>query len=185
MAPELTIDRRQLNDLVGELHKRGGGIRESGAFLLADARITDAGTRNVVAVAFYDDLDARSLTGGITFGADGYTALAALCRARRQTPVGDVHTHPGTFVRQSAIDAANPMIAIAGHVAIIVPNFAAGPIGITDVGVHIFLGSGRWTSAFGDDVKQHLRVTRRPLFSSAAELLRRILRGLRTRFGHR
>ena len=51
-------------------------------FLLARAgRGPDRGVRQrVIAVAYYDDLDPHCLTGGITFTANGYTALAMLCR---------------------------------------------------------------------------------------------------------
>jgi len=83
--------------LVKELARRGGGVRESGAFLLAkatpeqDEPVTDA-WRVVTCIAYYDDLDCHSLTGGITFGADGYTALGVVCRTHRIRVVGDIHT---------------------------------------------------------------------------------------------
>ena len=43
---------------------------------------------------YYDDLDPGSFTGGITFTADGYTALAALCRRDGLWVAADIHTHP-------------------------------------------------------------------------------------------
>ena len=41
--------------------------------------------------------------------------------------IGDVHTHPGRGVHQSGIDAANPMVAQKGHVALIVPRLRHAP----------------------------------------------------------
>jgi hypothetical protein len=73
--------------------------------------------------------------------------------------IGDIHTHPGPGVHQSAIDAANPMIAQAGHVALIVPDFAARPISPREVGVHRYDGAG-WQTWTGRAAARRLRVGR-------------------------
>ena len=36
------------------------------------------------------------------------------------------------------------MIARAGHLALIVPDFARPPIRVADVGIHRYLGDGHW-----------------------------------------
>jgi hypothetical protein len=151
----LALSRENFDQLIGELHRRGGGRREAGAFLLAE-RDPGSGTPlvdrpAVVAFAFYDDLDATSLTGAITLSANGYAALNTRCRTDGLRVVGDIHTHPGRWVGQSAIDAAHPMVAVQGHVAIIAPNYGRDPIGSHDLGVHVFTPPG-WTSHFGDQV---------------------------------
>jgi hypothetical protein len=145
----LVFDGALFRGMFRELARRGGGRRESGAFLLTD-RDHPAGRlpQPVTAIAYYDDLDPDCLTGAITFGADGYTALAARCRRDRLRVVGDIHTHPCDRVAQSRTDAANPMIALDGHVALIAPRFAAGVADAQELGVHVREG-GVWSSSFG------------------------------------
>ncbi|MBF8184929.1 hypothetical protein ITP53_04075 [Nonomuraea sp. K274] len=159
--PRLTIDAALFEVLLHELARRGQGSRESGAFLLAGVNpITEPQERGetVVSLAFYDDLDENCLTGAISFGADGYTTLGMICRDQNLRVVGDIHTHPRAYVGQSKIDAAHPMVALPGHIAIIAPRFAQDPITISELGVHVFGGRGHWTSHFGDDVADILHV---------------------------
>jgi hypothetical protein len=131
------------------------GERESGACLLARS---DDHRRNVPAIAFYDDLDPSCLTGGITFKRTGYSRLWDLCEASAVRVVADVHTHPGSRVSQSSIDAANPMIAEVAHIAVIVPNFGRGHPGPDRVGVTVFQGADRWEAALGPHARQLLQV---------------------------
>lgn len=147
------------NSLIGELATRGGGYRESGAFLLASS-VSNADRSRIVAVAYYDDLDADSLTGAISFGARGYSALSDLCRDQSLVVVGDIHTHPSRHVEQSHIDAAHPMVAIPGHVALIAPHFGRGDIQPESLGVHVFHGNGTWTSDFGATTATVFRLDR-------------------------
>ncbi|MFJ1562363.1 hypothetical protein [Streptomyces mirabilis] len=145
----LLFDAAMFQAMVRELARRGAGRRESGAFLLTDRdHPADCLPQPVTAIAYYDDLDPDCLTGAITFGADGYTALAALCRRGALRVVGDIHTHPFNRVAQSRIDAANPMIALDGHVALIAPRFAVGVTDAEMLGVHVREGGG-WSSSFG------------------------------------
>ena len=73
--------------------------------------------------------------------------------------VGDAHTHPGSSVRQSCIDAENPMVAQQGHVALIIPDFAARPVHPPEVGVHRYDGSG-WQTWTGNDAARRLFIRR-------------------------
>lgn len=137
---------RQWQRLIHDLGRRAGGQREAGAFLLASR----AGPpTTVVEIAYYDDLDTQSLTGGVTFGFKGFVPLWDLCDHSELRVIGDVHTHGGDSVSQSAIDRANPMIARAGHVALIVPHLAAKPVRPREVGVHRYLGDRGWESRQG------------------------------------
>jgi proteasome lid subunit RPN8/RPN11 len=145
------------DELIAELGRRGQGRRESGAFLLAAA---DGDRRRVVRVVYLDDLDPTCLNGAISFRGPAYGKLWALCRREQLTVVADVHTHPGRCVRQSPIDRANPMIAEAGHVALIVPEFAQGAVAPGDVGIHLYHGDHRWTSLFGRGAKRALYIGR-------------------------
>lgn len=164
MTPQLRrleIEPALFAGLMSELARRGGGRRESGAFLLTNATSepVDSGWQPVTAIAYYDDLDPGCLTGNITFTADGYTTLAARCRRDGLQIAADIHTHPGRVVRQSQTDAAHPMVALPGHFALIVPRYARWPVEISDLGAHRYHGGGQWTSRYGSDVASIMRLT--------------------------
>jgi hypothetical protein len=139
------MSRRRWRRLLAELQRRGDGRRESGAFLLADR----TGDR-VVRIAYYDDLDAHCLTGGISFSTSGFTELWRICGEGNLRVVADVHTHPSTWVQQSDIDATNPMMARVRHVAMILPSYGDAR-SIEECGVHIYLGSRQWVAVPADE----------------------------------
>ncbi len=134
--------------LIGELEQRAGGYRESGAFLLTPVASTAS---TISAVIYYDELDPDALNGGVSLQARAFSRLWSRCAREHLRVVADVHTHPADFVHQSGIDRANPMVARVGHVALIIPNLAAGLIRPADVGVHLYRGEDGWTSRFGRD----------------------------------
>jgi proteasome lid subunit RPN8/RPN11 len=128
--------------LTAELHRRGGGVHESGAFLLG-SRVGDI--RTVLDIVFYDELDpAAYRTGVCVLHADAFSKLWAICRARGLTVVADIHTHPGAAF-QSHSDRTNPMVARDGHIAIIAPDFAAPPVPWDRLGIFEYRGSHQWT----------------------------------------
>jgi hypothetical protein len=143
---KLRFPRRLWRDLVAELGRRGGGTRESGAFLLTP-RVFDG--RRVTRVVYFDDLDPSCLTGGITLAGAAFPRLWDLCDQHRVRVAGDVHTHPGGWVGQSPIDRDNPMLARVGHLALIIPDLAQQPVRAGQVGVHEYLGDEGWRSAHG------------------------------------
>jgi proteasome lid subunit RPN8/RPN11 len=151
------LSRPLWDDMILELGRRSGGERESGAFLLAR---TDCRRTTVERVEYFDDLDARCLTGGVTFHSSGFERLWAICMAEGLRVIADVHTHGGTFVRQSSIDRANPMVATAGHVALIVPHLAQQSVSALDCGVHIYLGAHKWDQALGRAARRSLYIGR-------------------------
>ena len=131
--------------LVLELRRRGRGRHESGAFLLAPRN----GIANrVTSFVCYDDLDPDAYEGGaIAFHAAGHAALWELCQKKGLRVLADVHTHPGSYVRQSSIDQRNPMIPLQGHIALILPNFANTPWWTLDLaGIYEYLGNFAWRS---------------------------------------
>src|SRR5436309_2948614 len=121
---ELSCSWRTWRRLLAGLRARGGGVRESGAFLLG--RRYANGAARIESFILYDDLDPRALESGI-IRLDGqhFGALWAQCRRRRVTVVADVHTHPGV-AEQSHSDRANPIISRENHIALILPRFAQG-----------------------------------------------------------
>jgi len=142
----LRMRRADWQAMVAELGRRGDNRRESGAFLLGDR---GGDRRTVTGVVYLDDLDPNCLTGGIEFDGLAYSRLWDICDGEKKIVIGDVHTHPGRSVHQSSIDAKNPMLAQAGHVALIVPDLAMHPVAAHDVGVHRYDGEGweTWTRA--------------------------------------
>lgn len=139
----LTIPRLLWWRLLTELKKRGGGHRESGAFLLSKA-----GNSKICGFLCYDDLDPHSLDSGIIiFHGEGYIPLWEHCRKNNLCVTADVHTHPGHWTNQSQSDRTNPMISLPEHVAMIVPDYAQNNWrGLQGVGIHQYLGNHRWKS---------------------------------------
>jgi hypothetical protein len=128
----------------GRLRDRGRArTRESGAFLLGHDR---AGRRRIVDFVLYDDLDPHCLdTGIVRFDGRHFGELWARCKARGLAVVADVHVHPDG-VEQSASDRAHPMISRAGHIALILPRFAAAPQLRHEIGIYRYEGAKRWTT---------------------------------------
>lgn len=139
---ELSCSPSLWRDLVRTLHERGRkGSRESGAFLLGYRAGRRARVKRFIP---YDDLDPHSLdTGIVHFDGCHYGALWEHCRRDGLVVVADVHTHPGGS-QQSDSDRAHPMIASAGHLALIVPRFAIPPVRQEEIGMYRYLGAKRW-----------------------------------------
>lgn len=134
------------NSLIFYLWQRGQGRRESGAFLLGRAGHTAKTVHEWLA---YDDVDPGSLNYDyVRLSTESFSRLWSVCAERGMEVVGDVHTHP-FGPAQSPSDRANPMVSIAGHMALIVPRFAIGDVTPIDVSVNVYLGSGKWSSHFG------------------------------------
>lgn len=128
--------------LLRKLRERGlDGTRESGAFLLGRR---SRGRVRIVDFILYDDLDPNALSTGIVrFDGRYFTALWDRCTERDLSVVADVHTHPGGS-EQSDSDQHHPMISRAGHLALIVPDFAAPPVRRREVGMYRYEGGKRW-----------------------------------------
>jgi proteasome lid subunit RPN8/RPN11 len=128
--------------LLHGLRDRGrDATRESGAFLLG-RRVKDR--LRVIDFILYDDLDPRCLDSGIIrFDGRHFGKLWENCKQRGLSVVADVHVHPGR-VEQSDMDRDHPMISRAGHVALIVGNFAVSPVRRSDIGIYKYKGSKKW-----------------------------------------
>jgi len=128
--------------LCRKLRERGRHrTRESGAFLLGTRR---DGRARIVDFVLYDDLDPRCLnTGIVRFDGRRFGELWALCKERGLSVVADVHVHPGGS-GQSESDRAHPMISRAGHIALILPRFAAPPQRRAEIGIYRYEGGKRW-----------------------------------------
>jgi hypothetical protein len=130
--------------LMANLRERGKyGRRESGAFLLGRRW---RGRVRICDYVLYDDLDPHCLDSGIVhFDGRYFGELWQQCESRGLACVADVHTHP-CGVRQSDSDKAHPMIARSGHLALIIPEFAAPPVRRRDVGIYQYQGGRAWVT---------------------------------------
>ena len=143
LTTDLVINKILWKKLIKELKARGKGVRESGAFLLGNSL-----ENRVTEFICYDDLDHHALDSGIiVFEGDGYIPLWKICKEKGIQVLADAHTHPGCWTGQSSADKKHPMIAQAGHIALIVPNLATkkGQL-LKGVGIHEYLGDKQWKS---------------------------------------
>jgi hypothetical protein len=138
-----------------ELRKRGRGRHESGCFILGVAKGKKRFAKKVV---YYDDLDPRAYASGVCMlDGDAFTKLWEICRAEKLSVIADIHTHPGESF-QSEADRLNPMIARAGHIAIIVRNYADGRVWRHRLGLFKYEGDHRWTNLSGWKARRFLKV---------------------------
>ncbi|WP_434668027.1 hypothetical protein P5W99_36605 [Paraburkholderia sp. A3BS-1L] len=141
--------------LLDELRARGGGHRESGAFLLGSE---DRGRRHITHYVLYDDLDPHSLdTGIVTFDGQHYGKLWAICRERQESVVADVHVHPGSS-HQSQSDRNHPMLSVAGHLSLILPDFARAPVRRDDIGIYEYRHDGDWNTVSGRERERYFYI---------------------------
>lgn len=139
--PKLVCSPSIWSHSVNELHRRTGGQRESGAFLLGT---TKGSIRTVQLFLYYDDVDPTCFAHGIVeFDGRKFGIVWDRCRSANLTVVADIHVHPGGY-GQSGSDRHNPMIAEAGHLALILPNYGAANPRPGGIGIYEYLGSRRW-----------------------------------------
>jgi hypothetical protein len=156
-APEhrISCPQRIWRRVIEELNRRGEGSHEAGVFLLGVER---RGRLEVKDMVFYDELDPSAYdTGVCVLHGDAFAILWALCRERDLTVVADAHTHGGAAL-QSHADRTNPMVARAGHVAIIVPHLARPPVKHPALGVYEYCGEHKWTNRSGTSSKRFFYV---------------------------
>jgi len=96
-----------------------------------------------------DTLDEHAYDSGVCIlEAPAFAKLWGICRERQLTVVGDVHSH-GSLALQSEADRTNPMVARAGHVALIAPDFARPPVKLRHLGVYEYRGNHEWNDHTG------------------------------------
>lgn len=151
----LVVKRKNWLSWIDELNRRGRGRHESGCFVLGVQR----GRKRIAKRAvYYDELDPAAYASGIcVLTGDAFTRLWGICRAEKLSVVADMHTHAHEAF-QSEADRQNPMIARAGHIAIIVPNFASGWIWRHKLGVFCYEGEHRWSNLSGWKARSFVKV---------------------------
>lgn len=140
--PRITCRRSVWDTGVKELERRTKRhSQESGAFLLGRE---ENGVKRILEFVFYDDIDPHSLdTGIVHFAGNRLPILWEHCRKRGYGVVADVHVHPGGY-GQSSSDQADPVMPRAGHIAFILPDFAARETRPGGIGMYEYLGDHRW-----------------------------------------
>jgi proteasome lid subunit RPN8/RPN11 len=134
-----------------ELKRRGMSWSESGAFLLGTRESARCTVNQFI---YYDDLDPQCLNSGIVrFNGSAFAKLWTICRDAGLEVIADVHTHPGRPF-QSRTDQQNPMIGIAGHIAIIVPNLAQRVVQSKELGIYEYQGNHKWQSYLGKEASK-------------------------------
>lgn len=142
--------------LMGDLHRRGGGHHESGAFLLGHVSESFKVVHGWLA---YDEADPSSREHAIVrLDSSAFTRLWDTCEVHRMEVVADIHTHP-RGPAQSRSDRAHPMISLAGHIALVAPNFARGPVMPKDVSFNVYQGAGCWQSYYRSKAAALLRIS--------------------------
>lgn len=155
--PLLEMPRGLYSSLISNLARAGGGVAESGAFLLG---VPSSGTRRITAYLPYEQVapQSRRQHSYVAFTAEETARAWDHCARHGVQVLADVHTHP-FGPQQSLSDREHPIVSLTGHVALIVPNFAVGNPQPVDLGVHMFLGQGRWHSWFEADAARSLQLT--------------------------
>jgi proteasome lid subunit RPN8/RPN11 len=154
VGEELCFSRSLWLDVMKELRRRGQGKHESGCFLLGSRR---GAARHVTGVIYYDELDPDAYASGVcVLYADAFDRLWEECRRRDLEVVADIHTHLGGSF-QSEADRTNPMVALPGHIAIIVERFARNPVWRHRLGLYRYEGAHRWTKLGGLNARTVLK----------------------------
>lgn len=137
------------------LRARGRGVRESACVWVGTRSGMLERARDVI---FLDDLPGTM--GHALQHRTSREAVAALLTRARELQleiVADIHTHPSDWVDLSIVDQEHPIEYRIGLLALVFPNFAAGPTQLSRTGVHEYLGESRWKTLTGRAV--HQRVT--------------------------
>jgi proteasome lid subunit RPN8/RPN11 len=110
------------------------------------------GARKIQQFLYYDDIDPSCFSHGIVeFDGRNFGLVWERCRQLNMTVVADIHVHPGGH-GQSGSDRHNPMIAEVGHLALILPDYAAGNRSPGGIGIYEYLGSRQWKNHSGRSV---------------------------------
>ena len=155
-APLLEMPTQLWSALIQHLRHQGDGVRESGAFLLG---YKTSNGRLVERVLPYEQLQVDALHDDyVELTATSFTKLWNFCHREGLSVVADVHTHR-FGAGQSRSDQCNPMVALSGHIALIVPRFAQGSVRLQDLGMYVYKGNHKWDNYLKNDLTRLVRFT--------------------------
>jgi len=126
----------------GGLRDRGQGSRESAA-IWGGKRIGNSET--VEAVYYLDDFEGGFRSRAYHFvSTEALAQLFAKLHREKHVIIGDVHTHPTSWVGLSQIDREHPIEFRHGLHALVLPSFALLSPSLRLTGVHVYQGDGKW-----------------------------------------
>lgn len=156
VPPKVRCNEQVWRNGVAELRRRANRRREAGAFLLGN--IENDG-RVVCQFLYYDDIDPHCFDNGIVeFDGRLLYLVHNECKKLGMRLVADIHVHPGGY-GQSSSDRANPMDPRSGHIAMILPNFAAGEFQPGQFGIYEFQSRDNWIN-HSQEGKRFFKLTR-------------------------
>ena len=124
------------------LRSRGRGEVESAA-IWAGKR--EAATETAEAVYFLDDLAGHVQDSGYhRVPEEALAELFGRLQRDKRVIVADVHTHPSEWVGLSGLDKRNPIEFRKGLYALVLPSYAMPKPSLNPVGMHEYLGNGKW-----------------------------------------
>ena len=138
--PKLVCSDSIWNRSVSELHRRTGGQRESGAFLLGT---TKGSIRTVHLFLYYDDVDPTCFAHGIVeFDGRKFGLVWDRCRSANLAVVADIHVHPGGYSEWKRSPQSDDCGSWAS--GLILPNYAAANPRPGGIRIYEYLGSRQW-----------------------------------------
>lgn len=138
------------------LRARGNGRREA-ACIWSGKRSPDGDIAR--SVTFLDDLPGvRASARYHRLSRETIKALFDLLRERQEVIVADIHTHPSDWVDLSPTDEEHPIEFRRGLPAMIIPNFAKFAPALDGLGLHEYLGDGKWRRLDSEEVEQVLKI---------------------------
>jgi len=109
--------------------------------------------RRITRLVYYDDLDPHCFDKGIVeFDGGKFGLLWDICRDEGLEVVADVHVHAHGY-GQSQSDRDHPMMPLAGHLAVILPHYAAKELYPGLIGLYEYRGNAKWTDRSREGAK--------------------------------
>lgn len=102
---------------------------------------------------------AKSRPQGIEVPRESYFEVIRALNKRGIIQVGQVHSHPGTWVDHSSFDDRGACSRVEGMLSIVIPSYAQQEVeGVSSCGVHRF-AAGEFIRLSDDYAKEHFNVT--------------------------
>ena len=141
MISSLVVPEKLWLHVLGELHNRSAGWRESAGILVGKS-FSD-GTRKALDVVFHHDIaDDRATALSLELPEAAKFKMYEELSKRQLTLVSLIHTHPAEWVDLSEVDKSNRISSTVGFWSIVVPNYGNEPWVLDGVGFHVLESTG-------------------------------------------
>lgn len=151
----IEIPERLWSETIEGLRKRSKG-REAACIWGGYRR---PGVQEVKEVFFLDDLvGVKGFARRHNVPRVALDQLFEMLRDKKLSIIADLHTHPGAWVGLSPVDMSHPLEYRIGMIMAVIPYYAAMSIGLGNIGVHEYHGSGRWRKLPPQKVKEKIKI---------------------------